>query len=208
MCTNLNNTGDMKIRHIQTQTFGMKGNEAVTQRPLLHRFTENHLLWKNDHGDVLKFTESLQDFSHGFGLGFLHHGADPHHYLTLHWLRQWNKGKCVKSLVLTVTLQGPYTLPDPHRPRPLRKTLRCFSCLYPPVLCSHHPHSQSGSEEVHCRTSPVLTPTFLWSLCQAFKFPAYHLVLKFSAGTIRERRRVIQSDEGVEFPLRSQKWQW
>lgn len=48
-------------------TFGMEGNEAVTQRPLLHRFIEYNLLWKNDHGDVLKLTEPLHNLSHWFG---------------------------------------------------------------------------------------------------------------------------------------------
>jgi len=29
---------------VMSDTFGMEGNEAVTQRPLLHRFIENNLL--------------------------------------------------------------------------------------------------------------------------------------------------------------------
>lgn len=59
-------------------TSGMEGDEAVAVRPLLHGFFQDHLLRKNDHVDVLKLTESLQDLSHGFGLGLFHHGTYAH----------------------------------------------------------------------------------------------------------------------------------
>lgn len=48
-------------------TFGVEGDEAVAQRPLLHRFFQDHLLGKDDHIDVVKLTKALQDLSHGLG---------------------------------------------------------------------------------------------------------------------------------------------
>lgn len=46
-------------------TFGVEGDEAVTERPVLHRLLKDHLLWKDDHVDVIKLAEALQDLSHG-----------------------------------------------------------------------------------------------------------------------------------------------
>lgn len=65
------------------RTFGVEGDEAVTQRPFVHRLIKDDVLWENDHGDVLEPTEPLQDLSHGLGLGLLHHATDPHHNLLL-----------------------------------------------------------------------------------------------------------------------------
>src|SRR4029434_6612502 len=59
-------------------TFGVKRDEAVTERPLLHRLTEYDLLGEDHHGDVLELTEPLHDLRHGLGPGLLHHRAKPH----------------------------------------------------------------------------------------------------------------------------------
>lgn len=64
-------------------TFGVKRDEAVTQRPILHRFIEYDFLREDDYCDVLKLTKALHDLGHRLGVGLLHHGADPHHNLTL-----------------------------------------------------------------------------------------------------------------------------
>lgn len=69
------------------RTFGVEGDEAVTQRPFVHRFVEDDVLREYDHGDVLEPAEPLQDLGHGLGLGLLHHAADPHHDLLLRGLR-------------------------------------------------------------------------------------------------------------------------
>ena len=45
-------------------TFGVEGDEAVAERPVLHRLLQDHLLWKDDHVDVVKLTKPLQDLSH------------------------------------------------------------------------------------------------------------------------------------------------
>lgn len=73
------------VLHIRTFicTFGVEGDEAITQRPLLHRLVEDHLLWEDDDGDVLKLTQPLHDLGHRLRIGLLHHGADPHHNLPL-----------------------------------------------------------------------------------------------------------------------------
>lgn len=64
-------------------TFGVKGDEAVTQRPILHWFMEYDVLKEDDHSDVLKLTKALHDLGHSLGVGLLHHGADSYHNLTL-----------------------------------------------------------------------------------------------------------------------------
>lgn len=40
-------------------TFRVKGDEAVTEGPLVHRFLKDHLLRKDDHVDVVKLTEAF-----------------------------------------------------------------------------------------------------------------------------------------------------
>lgn len=70
-------------RKFQEATFGVEGDETVTQRPFVHRLVEDGVLREDDHGDVLKPAQPLQDLGHWLGLGFLHHAADPHHYLSL-----------------------------------------------------------------------------------------------------------------------------
>lgn len=64
-------------------TFGVKGDETVTHRPILYWFTEYDVLREDDHSDVLKLTKALHDLGHRLGVGLLHHGADAHHNLTL-----------------------------------------------------------------------------------------------------------------------------
>lgn len=48
-------------------TFGVEGDEAVAERPILYWLLQNHLLWKDDHVDVIKLAQALQDLSHGLG---------------------------------------------------------------------------------------------------------------------------------------------
>lgn len=69
-------------------TFGVEGDEAVTQRPVLHRLLQDHLLWKDDHVDVIKLAEALQDLSHGLGVGLLRHRTNSNHDLTLLQLQE------------------------------------------------------------------------------------------------------------------------
>lgn len=66
-----------------SRTFGVEGDEAVAQRPLLHRLFQDHLLREDDHVDVVEPAEALQDLGHGLGFGLLGHGADAHHNLSL-----------------------------------------------------------------------------------------------------------------------------
>lgn len=61
----------------------MEGNEAVTERPFVHGLIEDDVLWEDDHSDVLKPAQPLQDLGHWLGLGLLHHAADPHDDLLL-----------------------------------------------------------------------------------------------------------------------------
>ena len=72
-------------------TLGVEGDEAVTQRPLVHRLVEDNILWKDDHSDVLKPAQPLQDLGHWLGLGLLHHATDPHHDLLLRRLSSGEK---------------------------------------------------------------------------------------------------------------------
>lgn len=65
----------------------MKGDEAVTEGPFLHRLIEYDVLGEDDHSDVFKLAQTLQYLRHGLRLGFLHHTADPHHDLTLRRLK-------------------------------------------------------------------------------------------------------------------------
>lgn len=65
------------------RTFGVEGDEAVAQRPLLHRLFQDHLLGEDDHVDVVEPAEALQDLGHGLGFGLLGHGTDAHHNLSL-----------------------------------------------------------------------------------------------------------------------------
>lgn len=57
-----------KLAQSTRHTFRVKRDQAVTERPLFHWIIEYDVLRKDDHGDVLKFTQTLQDLSHGFGL--------------------------------------------------------------------------------------------------------------------------------------------
>lgn len=61
----------------------MEGDKTVAQRPLLHRFLQDHLLREDHHLDVVEAAQALQDLGHRLGLGLLGHGADPHHDLSL-----------------------------------------------------------------------------------------------------------------------------
>lgn len=70
----------------------MKGDEAVTQRPFVHRLVEDDVLWEDDHSDVLKPAQPLQDLGHWLGLGLFHHAADPHHDLSLRGLERGEGG--------------------------------------------------------------------------------------------------------------------
>lgn len=64
-------------------TFGMEGDETITARPILHRFLQDHLLWKDDHIYVVKLTKALQNLSHGLGFGFFHHSTNANNNLSL-----------------------------------------------------------------------------------------------------------------------------
>ena len=64
-------------------TFRVEGDEAVTQGPFLHRLVEDGILREDDHSEVLKLAQPLQDLGHRLRLGLLHHAADPHHNLSL-----------------------------------------------------------------------------------------------------------------------------
>lgn len=77
-------------------TFGVEGDEAVTQRPFVHRLIEDDILWEDDHGDVLKLAQPLQNLSHWLGLGLFHHATDSHHNLLLWGLNNKNKDKTNK----------------------------------------------------------------------------------------------------------------
>lgn len=66
----------------------MEGDEAVTEGPFVHGLVENDVLGEDDHSDVLKPAQPLQDLGHGLRLGLLHHGTDPHHDLSLRGLRR------------------------------------------------------------------------------------------------------------------------
>lgn len=79
-------------------TFGVEGDEAVTQRPFVHRLVEDGVLWEDDHGDVLEPAQPLQNLGHWLGLGLLHHAADPHHNLSLRGLNGTETGQPDKSL--------------------------------------------------------------------------------------------------------------
>lgn len=68
---------------IQNVTFGVERDEAVAEGPFLHRFLQDHLLRKDDHVNVVKFTKAIQDLSHGLGCGLLHHGTYANHNLSL-----------------------------------------------------------------------------------------------------------------------------
>ena len=68
-------------------TFGVEGDEAVTQGPFVHGLVENDVLREDDHSDVLKPAQTLQNLGHGLWLGLLHHGTDAHHDLSLRRLR-------------------------------------------------------------------------------------------------------------------------
>lgn len=61
----------------------MEGDEAVAERPPVHRFLQDHLLLENYHIDVVELTQPLQDLGHGLGLGLLHHCTDADHDLAL-----------------------------------------------------------------------------------------------------------------------------
>lgn len=74
-------------------TFGVEGDEAVAQRPVVDGLVENHVLGEDHHSDVLELTEPLQDLSHRLRLGLLRHGTDPHHDLSLRGLRGEKKKK-------------------------------------------------------------------------------------------------------------------
>lgn len=78
-------SGALAYRKLWTvsRTFGVEGDEAVAQRPLLHRLFQDHLLGEDDHIDVVEPAEALQDLGHGLGFGLLGHGADAHHNLSL-----------------------------------------------------------------------------------------------------------------------------
>lgn len=82
----------------QGHTFGVERDEAVAQRPFVHRLVEDDVLWEDDHGDVLKPAQPLQDLGHRLGLGLLHHAADPHQDLPLWGL---DKDRHRKQLCLT-----------------------------------------------------------------------------------------------------------
>lgn len=68
------------------RTFGVEGDEAVTERPFVHGLVEDDVLWEDDHSNVLKPTQPLQDLGHRLGFGLLHHATDPHHDLSLRGL--------------------------------------------------------------------------------------------------------------------------
>lgn len=72
-------------------TLGVEGDEAVTQRPFVYGLVEDDVLWEDDHSDVLKPAQPLQDLGHWLGLGFLHHAADAHHDLALRGLNEKDK---------------------------------------------------------------------------------------------------------------------
>ncbi len=73
-------------------TLGVEGDEAVTQRPFVHGLVEDDVLWEDDHSDVLKPAQPLQDLGHWLGLGLFHHAADPHNDLLLRGLNKGEEG--------------------------------------------------------------------------------------------------------------------
>lgn len=77
----------------ECRTFGVKGDEAVTQRPFVHGLVEDDILWEDDHRDVLESAQPLQDLGHRLRLGLLHHAADPHHDLLLRGLERAGERK-------------------------------------------------------------------------------------------------------------------
>jgi len=69
-------------------TFGVEGNEAVAERPVLHGLvSKDRLLGEDHHADVVEQAQALQDLRHGLGVGLLCHGADAHHDLPLRGLQ-------------------------------------------------------------------------------------------------------------------------
>lgn len=72
-------------------TFGVEGDEAVTQRPVLHRLLQDYLLRKDDHVDVVELTQALQNLSHGLGFGLLRHGTYANHDLPFLPLKESRK---------------------------------------------------------------------------------------------------------------------
>lgn len=81
------------VRIKKSCTLGVEGDEAVTQRPFVHRLVEDGVLWEDNHSDVLKPAQPLQDLGHWLGLGLLHHAADPHHDLLLRGLNKEEEEK-------------------------------------------------------------------------------------------------------------------
>lgn len=81
------------VRIKESCTLGVEGDEAVTQRPFVHRLVEDGVLWEDNHSDVLKPAQPLQDLGHWLGLGLLHHAADPHHDLLLRGLNKEEEEK-------------------------------------------------------------------------------------------------------------------
>lgn len=69
-------------------TLGVERDKAVTERPFVHRLIEDDVLWEDDHSDILKPAQPLQDLGHWLGLGLLHHATDPHHDLSLRGLNK------------------------------------------------------------------------------------------------------------------------
>lgn len=74
-------------------TFGVEGDEAVAERPILYRLLQNHLFWKDVHVDVIKLAQALQDLSHGLGFWLFCHGTYTNQNLSLLWLVESWKSK-------------------------------------------------------------------------------------------------------------------
>lgn len=88
----------MLARVYAWRTLGVEGDEAVTQRPFVHGLVEDGILWEDDHSDVLKPAQPLQDLGHWLWFGLLHHAAYPHHDLSLWGLNEGEEEQPVNGL--------------------------------------------------------------------------------------------------------------
>lgn len=68
-------------RLLQRKTLRMERNEAIAQRPTLHRIFEYNVLGEHNHPNVLELLQTRQNLLHRFRLGFLGHGANADQHL-------------------------------------------------------------------------------------------------------------------------------
>ena len=68
--------GGIGLSLFQREPNGMETDEAVAQRPLLDGALQDDVFGEDDRVDVLELLHPGEYLPHGFGVGFLGHGAD------------------------------------------------------------------------------------------------------------------------------------